>query len=266
MTSLLIHIVLPIHIVAGGVGLVSGAAALFAAKGARLHRKSGMLFVCAMVALAVTGGGMAALQGDELTACVGLLTAYLVTTALVTVRPPAAGARWLNLGAMLVSLAAGLSCVAFGLDALASPGGEREFPPAPYFIFGSVALVGGVSDLRMIRTGGFRGARRLARHLWRMCFALLIAAISFFGARQTRSRNRSASLPYSRFQRPRYSWSCCTICGVCEPTGETSVPARLGKLEWQTASTKHHKNGSGCWAAVRGARNCAERSVRTAWS
>jgi uncharacterized membrane protein len=181
MTSLLIHIVLPIHIVAGGVGLVSGAAALFAAKGARLHRKSGMLFVCAMVALAVTGGGMAALQGDELTACVGLLTAYLVSTALVTVRPPAAGARWLNLGAMLVSLAVGLSCVAFGLDALASPGGEREFPPAPYFIFGSVALVGGVSDLRMIRTGGFRGARRLARHLWRMCFALLIAAISFFG-------------------------------------------------------------------------------------
>ena len=65
-----------------------------------------MLFVCAMVALAVTGGGMAALRGDELTACVGLLTAYLVTTALVTVRPPAAGARWLNLGAMLVSLAA----------------------------------------------------------------------------------------------------------------------------------------------------------------
>jgi uncharacterized membrane protein len=181
MTSLLIHIVLPIHIVAGGVGLVSGAAALFAAKGARLHRKSGMLFVCAMVALALTGGGMAALQGDELTACVGLLTAYLVTTALVTVRPPAAGALWLNLGAMLVSLAVGLTCVAFGLDALASPGGEREFPPAPYFIFGSVALLGGVSDLRMIRTGGFRGARRLARHLWRMCVALLIAAISFFG-------------------------------------------------------------------------------------
>ena len=181
MTSLLIHTVLPIHIVAGGVGLVSGAAALFARKGARLHRKSGIVFVCAMVALALTGGGMAALQGDELTACVGLLTAYLVTTALVTVRPPAAGARWLNLGAMLVSLAVGLSCVAFGLDALANPGGEREFPPAPYFIFGSVALLGGVSDLRMIRTGGFRGARRLARHLWRMCVALLIAAISFFG-------------------------------------------------------------------------------------
>ena len=27
---------------------------------------------------------------------------------------------------------------------------------------------------------GLRGARRLARHLWRMCFALFIAAASFF--------------------------------------------------------------------------------------
>jgi hypothetical protein len=90
----------------------------------------------------------------------------------------------------------------------------------------------------------------------------------FLGARQTRSRNRSASLTYSRFQRPRCSWSCCTICGVSasgEPIRETSVPARREKLEWQTASTKHHNNDSGCWAAVRGARNCAERSVRTAW-
>jgi peptidoglycan/LPS O-acetylase OafA/YrhL len=32
----------------------------------------------------------------------------------------------------------------------------------------------------MIRAGGLRGASRLARHLWRMCFALFIAALSFF--------------------------------------------------------------------------------------
>ncbi|HEY8796026.1 MAG TPA: hypothetical protein VIM15_13895 [Gemmatimonadaceae bacterium] len=35
----------------------------------------------------------------------------------------------------------------------------------------------------MIRSGGLaslRGAPRLARHLWRMCFALFIATMSFF--------------------------------------------------------------------------------------
>jgi hypothetical protein len=34
---------LPIHITAGALGIVSGFVALFALKGARLHRKSGVL-------------------------------------------------------------------------------------------------------------------------------------------------------------------------------------------------------------------------------
>ncbi|MDP9179520.1 MAG: hypothetical protein M3O61_17745, partial [Gemmatimonadota bacterium] len=40
--------------------------------------------------------------------------------------------------------------------------------------------LGGAGDLRMLRSGPLRGARRIARHLWRMCFALFIAALSFF--------------------------------------------------------------------------------------
>jgi len=34
--------------------------------------------------------------------------------------------------------------------------------------------------VRMIREGSLRGARRLARHLWRMCFGLFVATGSFF--------------------------------------------------------------------------------------
>ena len=44
----------------------------------------------------------------------------------------------------------------------------------------TLAIVG---DLRVIRMGGLKGPRRLARHLWRMCFALFIAAASFFSIR-----------------------------------------------------------------------------------
>ncbi len=36
---------LPIHIIGGLVGITSGTVALSARKGARLHRKSGMIFV-----------------------------------------------------------------------------------------------------------------------------------------------------------------------------------------------------------------------------
>ena len=47
-------------------------------------------------------------------------------------------------------------------------------------MFGVVGLVASALDLRMIRSRGLHGASRLARHLWRMCFALFIAALSFF--------------------------------------------------------------------------------------
>jgi hypothetical protein len=44
----------------------------------------------------------------------------------------------------------------------------------------SIALSAGVGDLRILRSGPLRGARRIARHLWRMCFALFVASGSFF--------------------------------------------------------------------------------------
>jgi uncharacterized membrane protein len=44
--------ILFVHILAGGLGLVSGYVALYATKGATLHRKSGMLFVCVMTTMA----------------------------------------------------------------------------------------------------------------------------------------------------------------------------------------------------------------------
>ena len=56
-------------------------------------------------------------------------------------------------------------------------------PAAPYFIFGSIALLFAVGDIRMLVGGGISGARRLARHLGRMCFALFIASGSLFLAR-----------------------------------------------------------------------------------
>ena len=110
----------------------------------------------------------------------GLLTAYLVATALATVRP-AAGLRWLNVGALLLALTVGLASLAFVFEALASGVGDRDGIPAPIFVkFAVVALLASGGDIRMLRSGGLRGPRRLVRHLWRMCFALYIATSSFF--------------------------------------------------------------------------------------
>jgi hypothetical protein len=50
----------------------------------------------------------------------------------------------------------------------------------PPLVIGIVILLAAIGDLRAIRAGGLQGSRRLARHLWRMCFALFVATGSFF--------------------------------------------------------------------------------------
>ena len=49
------------------------------------------------------------------------------------------------------------------------------------YVFAAVAALAAASDLSVIRRGGLTGVPRIARHLWRMSTALLIAAASFAG-------------------------------------------------------------------------------------
>ena len=48
---------LPIHIIAGAMGLASGAVALHARKGAMLHGESGMTFVYATLVMSASDRG-----------------------------------------------------------------------------------------------------------------------------------------------------------------------------------------------------------------
>src|ERR1700692_1498299 len=48
------------------------------------------------------------------------------------------------------------------------------------FFMGSVMLLAAAEDVRMLVRRGVLGTKRIARHLWRMCFGLFIAAGSFF--------------------------------------------------------------------------------------
>ena len=84
----IVPLILPAHILAGVLALVFGYVALYATKGATLHRKSGMLFVYAMVTMSLSGALMDALKTSRISINVvaGLLTFYFVTTALLTVR------------------------------------------------------------------------------------------------------------------------------------------------------------------------------------
>jgi hypothetical protein len=55
----------------------------------------------------------------------------------------------------------------------------RGFPER-YYIFATFAAIPALLDLKVILQGGISGAARIARHLWRMCFAFFFAAGFFF--------------------------------------------------------------------------------------
>jgi hypothetical protein len=80
---------------------------------------------------------------------------------------------------MFYAAALGLACVIIAASALAGSGLPAGFA-YPLVMFGVVALLASNGDRRTLRAGGLKGGPRLARHLWRMCFALFIAALSFF--------------------------------------------------------------------------------------
>src|SRR5688500_11437305 len=120
-----------IHIAAGSLSLVVGYVALYSAKGGALHRRAGMIFVYAMLAMCAFGATIAATRGvvPALNVPVAILTSYLVFTALTTVRPPVPRSQWLDVASMLVGLGVGLTFLTFGFEAVIN-GGERKGMPA----------------------------------------------------------------------------------------------------------------------------------------
>ena len=174
-----------LHIVAGTLGMLSGFVAVFLLKGSRRHGIAGNVFVIAMLCLSASGVYLAVMKSQPGNILGGTLTFYLVATAWLTARRRDGEPGILDWGALLVVLAVGAAQVTFGLEAAFSPTGLKYgYPAWPYFFMGSVALLAATGDIRMLVRRGISGTPRIARHLWRMCFALFIAASSIFLARQ----------------------------------------------------------------------------------
>ncbi|MGA2921017.1 MAG: hypothetical protein ABSE28_07915 [Candidatus Sulfotelmatobacter sp.] len=177
--------ILLLHIIAGTLGMLSGFVAVFLRKGSRQHGVAGNVFVVAMLGLSASGVYLAVMKSQPGNILGATLTFYLVATAWMTAWRRDGEPGILDWGALLVASAVAAVDVTWGFEAAISPTGlKHDYPPGPYFFLGSVALLAATGDVRMLVRNRISGTQRIARHLWRMCFALFIAAASIFLARQ----------------------------------------------------------------------------------
>jgi uncharacterized membrane protein len=177
---------LPIHIAAGGLAMVLGAAALSVKKGGTIHRRIGLLFVYTMLVMG-TSASILAFRKSPTDSNVfgGFMVAYFVVTALTTVRPVSPWTRRINVAMLTVAAGLALLDIVGGVKAFNSPRGSLNGVPFPMLFFvATVMILAATGDVRIMRFGMPCGGPRLARHLWRMCFALFIAAGSFFSIRE----------------------------------------------------------------------------------
>jgi hypothetical protein len=177
---------LPIHIAAGMLAIILGFTALFVKKGGNLHRRSGLLFVYAMVVMGATASIMEFLKDPHAGNVVAaIMSVYFVGTALTTVRPASRATRAIDIAALIVAAGLALLSIVGGIKGVNTPGLSSGGVPfrtigVMSFFLATILTLAAAGDVRVMLSGPLLGGRRLARHLWRMCFALFIAAGSFF--------------------------------------------------------------------------------------
>ena len=177
-----------LHIGGGTIGLVAGTIAAFARKGAPLHRVAGTVFFVSMLVMAIFAGWLAvAVPGQIVNLFIATFTFYLVATAWMTVRRKEDVIGLPEKIAMCVAivLCAPFAILAFEL-AVGLPPFFRSAVPfkgpvlIALYVFTLVIAIAAFADVKVVLAGGITGAPRIARHLWRMCLGLTMAAGSAF--------------------------------------------------------------------------------------
>jgi hypothetical protein len=176
-----------VHIGAGTLALGSGLIALLAAKGGSLHRMAGAVFFVSMLVMAAFAAVLAvAIPGQIINLFIGAFTFYLVATGWMTARrrPGAVGLPEKVAMVVAIVLCAPFAVVIFqivtGIPLFKSAFALKGAILIALCGFAAVIAIAAISDIRVVLAGGISGAPRIARHLWRMCLGLTLAAGSAF--------------------------------------------------------------------------------------
>ena len=173
--------ILLLHIGGGLVGIGSGFAAMLLRKGSRAHAVVGQVFVVSMLIMAVIGAVVSPLIPQRANVVPALLTIYLVVTGWRSARERSGEAGAVEIGGLIFALGAVAAGLTYALDAAMSPTGLLDTEPSStYVTFSMFPALAAALDVSVILRGRLSRPHRIARHIWRMSFALFIAAGSLF--------------------------------------------------------------------------------------
>jgi uncharacterized membrane protein len=171
------------HISAGVLAMIAGAAAISFRKGSRWHGTAGNVFVVSMLVMATFGSCLAYMKHQTSNVFGGFLAIYMVATAWATARRREGETGVLDWVGFVFATTIGVLSVIHGFQKITGRVPSDGNPGGMDIFMGSVILLAGLGDLRMLLRG-ISGKRRIARHLWRMCFGWFIATGSFFLGQQ----------------------------------------------------------------------------------
>ncbi len=157
-------------------------------KGARTHRMAGTVFFASMLVMAVFADYLAVVMPEQIpNLFIGTFTIYLVATAWLTVRREerSVGIPEKIALAVILCLFIPFAILSFQLATGLAPSFKSATPlegpvRIAIYCFTLFVAMAAIGDARLVLDGGITGARRIGRHLWRMCLGLTFAAGSAF--------------------------------------------------------------------------------------
>ena len=161
-----------IHTPAGTIGLVAAMVALFTNKGAAVHRKAGTCFTVSMLIMLFSGFVAALIKESPGDMFLSAVVMYTVFTAWLTTYHKKSETGFLEQVALVWILAVAIA------GFFMSSGWREAGAPSPYLVWASFAVVCAIGDVRNIHRAGLSGIQRVLRHVWRIGFSLIWAALA----------------------------------------------------------------------------------------
>lgn len=179
MSEILYNILLPIHIISGGMGLTLGTGNLIRRKGDAPHRRIGKLFAAAMITAGISAIVLSMIHPNYFLTIVGIFTVYMVGTGhryiLLRLREVDNEAKNLDWVLTIGMAIAGVLFIVFGIRELIG----HNLMGIAYLVFALIGFRFVKADFNHYKSQNTRHNYWLLAHLQRMTGGYIASLTAF---------------------------------------------------------------------------------------